>query len=185
MRRRARRLAALAGSLAAGALACPGVALAHGGVPARVVANRSAGPYVVSVWAAADVGTAMIHVVYAPRGEALFVAPTAVRVGVAPASGRLTEAFYDARPDPVRRGARFVAHVALDRSEEWRVRVLADGPAGRGDVTARVRATPPGMLGPFGLALYAAPFVLVAGLRWRAAAARRAAAGPRVALASR
>jgi hypothetical protein len=180
MTRAVRRIAALT----CGALAWPGPALAHGGAPVRIVADRPAGPYVVSVWAAPDVGAGMLWVVYAARDGAPFVAPTAVRVGVAPVSRRAAEVLHDARPERVGRGARFVAHVAFDRGGAWRVRVVTEGPAGGGEVRARVTATPAGAPGPVGLALYASPFVLVAGVWRRAALVRRRPSGRGVALTS-
>lgn len=176
------RVVTLVGGLTAPALA---LALAHGGVPARIVADQRAGPYAVSVWARPDVGMGVLYVVYKARDGAAFVAPAAVRVGVAPASGRRAEVLYDARPEAVRTGARFVAHVAFDRGETWRVRVITAGPtAPVGDVSARLAVTPGARLGPAGLVLYAAPFVLVGGLWWRVAAARRRATGSRAVLTS-
>ena len=87
----------------------------HGGVPERVAADQRVGPYRVSLWAKPAVGMGMLYVVYdapadAPAG-APFVAPTTVRVGVAPASRPDDEVLYDAHREPVRHGARFVAHV--------------------------------------------------------------------------
>ncbi|GJG85496.1 hypothetical protein tb265_06770 [Gemmatimonadetes bacterium T265] len=172
-------------------VAVPAPALAHGGLPVRLVADRPAGPYAVSVWARADVGMGMVYVVYRARDGAAFVAPAAVRVGVVPASGARAEVLYDAHPEAVRAGARFVAHVAFDRAEPWRVRVVTDAPTPAGGAVDDVRAqadVAPATLGPFGTLLYAAPFALVGGLWWRVAAsrrqaARRRAAGPRPSLA--
>jgi hypothetical protein len=188
MTRHVRLLAALT-CAALAALAAPAPARAHGGMtrvgrPVRVVDDRPVGPYLVSVWAAPDVGSGTVHVVYAPRDGAPFVAPTAVRVGIAPVSGRLTEALYHARPESVRRGARFVAHVTFDRGEAWRVRVVTDRPAGRDELAAELTTTPVGAPGPLGILFYAAPFLLVAGLWGPAAVARRRVAGRAVALAS-
>jgi hypothetical protein len=153
-----------------------GAQMRHGGVPERVVARQRAGPYLVSVWAKPDVGMGMLYVVYDAPAGAAFVAPTSVRVGVAPASGRRPEVLYDAHPEPVEHGARYVAHVGFDRGGTWRVRVRTDGPAGGGEVTAQVVASAVG-LGPFDIALYALPVVLILGLWGQAAVARRHAAG--------
>ena len=182
--RAALAIAALAGAALA---AVPGRAAAqmrHGGVPERVVGNERAGPYLVSVWAKSDVGMGMLYIVYdAPAGTA-FVPPTAVRVGVAPASGRLPETRYDARPEVVAHGARYVAHVTFDRDEAWRVRVLTEGPAGGGEVRTEVRATA-ARISPFHLVLYALPVLLIIGLWVRTAIARLRPPYPRPALASR
>lgn len=183
-----RRTAGLAGAALAVLLAFAPPALAqmrHGGVPERIVADRRAGPYLVSVWAKPDVGAGMLYVVYdAPAGMA-FVAPTAVRVGVAPASGDVRERLYDAHPEPVAHGARFVAHVRFDRSEAWRLRVLTEGPAGGGEVIAQVLVPPAAGLGPLDVALYALPVILIAGLWGAAALARRHPVDRRPALAAR
>ena len=180
------------------ALAWPRPALAHGGLPVRI-GRQHVGAYDVSVWATPDVGMAMIYVVYlphegvpregVPHEGAAFVPPAAVRIALAPVSGRTAEVLYDAHPERVRYGARFVAHVDFDRGETWRVRVVTDGPAPVGDVIARVDVSPMEMLGPFDLLFYATPFVLVGGLWGGKALARRRvarlrAAGARTALTS-
>lgn len=163
----------LAGLLALCLASVPARAQAHhgGGVPERVVADVRTGPWDASLWASPAVGTGMLYVVLdAPAGSA-FVAPTSVRVAVAPASG--SETVYDAHVEPVAHGARFVAHVPFDHSDDWRVRVLAAGPAGAGELRATVHVPPPARLGAFDLLLYALPVLLVGGLWLRAAAARR------------
>jgi hypothetical protein len=151
----------------------PTAAAAHEGPPFPIVVDRAVGPYLVSVWTDPDIGIGTFYVVLeAPRGAA-FAPPDAIRIGVAPRSGRLAEVVYDARPERVRHGARFVAEVELDRGEMWRVRVVIEGPAGGGVLETEVEATPDGTLGPIGLVVYAFPFVLVALLWWRAAVVRR------------
>jgi hypothetical protein len=180
---RATRARAVA-ALACAALGLPRPALAHGGLPVPILKRQHVGAYDVSVWATPDVGMGMIYVVYLPREGAAFVPPTAVRVGVAPVSGRAAEVLYDAHAERVRQGARFVAHVSFDRGETWRVRVVTDGPAAAGEVTARVAVSPMEMMGPSGLLFYTMPFVLVGGLWGRKAFARLRAARPRTALIS-
>lgn len=172
MTRGVRRIAALVGGALA-VVASPGDAqMRHGGVPERVAAHQRVGPYLVSLWARPDVGMAMLYVVYDAPAGAPFVPPATVRVGVAPVSGRLPEALYDAHQEVVGHGARFVAHVALDRDEAWRVRVLTGGPAGGGELRAELLATA-ARLGPFDLVLYALPVLLILGLWGRTAVARR------------
>ena len=172
-------------TLACAALAWPTAALAQHGAPSRIIADQRVGSYLVSVWAAPDVGMGMVYVVYDAADGAAFVSPVAVRVGVAPISGRLPEVLYEARPERLRRGARFVAHVAFDRGDEWRIRVITQGPAGSGALSARVASRPTGGLGPMALVLYSFPFVAVVLLRWRASTvARRRASGQAPALAA-
>ena len=151
----------------------PRVAVAHEGPPFPIIVDRAVGPYTVSVWTDPDIGIGTFYVILdAPRGHR-FVAPSAVRVGVRPVSGRLPDAMYHAEPERVRRGARYVAEVAFDRGERWHVRVIIDGPEGGGELASEVEATPDGTIGPIGLVIYAFPFVAIAVLWWRAAVVRR------------
>jgi len=183
---RATRARAVA-ALACAALGWPRPALAHGGLPVPVLKRQHVGAYDVSVWATPDVGMGMIYVVYLPHEGVSFAPPTAVRIGVAPASGRAAEVLYEAHAERVRQGARFVAHVSFDRGETWRVRVVTDGPSA-GEVVARVAVSPMEMMGPSGLLFYSLPFLLVGGLWGRTAIVRRTArlraARPRAALIS-
>jgi hypothetical protein len=151
----------------------PGVALAHKGPPFPLLLDQRVGPYVVEVWADPDIGTGTFFVVLrAPEGEP-FTPTTSIRVGVRPVSGRLPEAIYDASPQRVRRGARYVAEVEFDRGEFFDVRFIIEGPEGGGELASRVEATPDGSIGPIGIAVYSFPFILVAALWWRAAVMRR------------
>ena len=165
-------IAALVGAALAAGSGRAAAQMRHGGVPERIVAAQRTGPYLVSVWAKSDVGMGMLYVVYDAPAGAAFVPPTAVRVAVAPASGRLPETWYDTHVEDVERGARYVAHVTFDEAEAWRVRVLTEGPAGGGELRTEVRATATG-LGPVGLLLYALPILVILGLWGRTAIARR------------
>lgn len=143
----------------------------HGGAPARVVSNAHVGPYDVSVWTAAGVGMSTVYVVYRPHDGAAFVAPSSVRLAVAPQSGRLAATTYIAHPETVRHGARFVAHVTFDRAEPWQVRIITNE-ARVADVRAPIMVTEALTPGPTLLALYTLPFVLVAAIWTRAAIVR-------------
>lgn len=174
-----RHLARAATLLALVAAAAPaGAQMRHGGVPERVVADRPAGPYLVSLWAKPAVGTGMLYVVLDAPAGAPFVAPASVRVGVAPAAGTEPEAVYEAHAERVAHGARFVAHVAFPRDGAWRVRVVTAGPAGGGELRAGVQVPPPARPGPLDLSLYALPVALIAGFWTRGALARRRATPP-------
>ena len=168
----ARRLpaAALAGLIAGGLPAR--TASAHEGPPFPILVDRRVGPYVASVWTDPDIGIGTFFVVLeAPKGRRL-PARTAVRIGVAPVSGRLPEALHEAAAQPVRHGARYYAEVPLDQGGMWRVRVLLDGPEGGGELAAEVEATPDGTIGPVASVLYLLPFLAV-GWIWLKAALRR------------
>ena len=152
-------------------------ALAHQGPPFPIVVDRRIGAYIVSVWTDPDIGTGTFYVILEPVAGESFTAPSAVRVAVAPLSGRLDEVVYSARPERVRRGARYYAEVAFDRGERWRVRIVIESDGGRDELVTDVEATPDGTIGPIGLAIYSFPFVLIAVLWWRVAVARRRPSG--------
>lgn len=149
---------------------------AHRGVPARIVANQRIGPYVASVWADSDVGMGSIYVVLDAADGATFTPPSAVRIGIAPVSGRLPEIVHDAHSEPVRHGGRFMADVMFDRPERWNVRVVVVGANGSNALRTQVESKPNASMGGFGLALSTIPFVLMAVVWWRAAATRHRAA---------
>lgn len=157
----------------------PPLALAHEGPPFPIVLDAPAGPYVAEVWTDPDIGTGTFFVILRAQDGRPFVEPSYVRVGVRPVSGRLPEALYDAESQEVRSGARYMAEVEFDRGEYWDVRVIVGGPAGGGELTSRVEATPDGSLGPVAVVFYTLPFLLVAFLWWRASVARRRMEEPR------
>lgn len=151
----------------------PELALAHEGPPFPIVLDAPVGPYVAEVWTDPDIGTGTFFVILRAQEGRPFLEPTSVRVGVRPVSGRLPEAVYDAEPQEVRSGARYMAEVEFDRGEYWDVRVIVGGLAGGGELTSRVEATPDGSLGPVAVVIYSLPFLLVAFLWWRTSVARR------------
>lgn len=153
------------------ALLPAGRATAHEGPPFPLLVDQQIGPRLVSVWGDPDIGTATFFVVMEPVDDGELPASTRVRIGVRPVSGRLDEVVYDAEPQRVRYGARYVAQPELDRGEMWRVRVVVEGPEG-GELTVEVEATPDGTIGPIGLVVYLVPFLAV-GLLWLKAVLRR------------
>ena len=146
---------------------------AHRGAPTRIIIDQRVGPYVASVWTDAEVGTGPLYVVLESATGVTFTPPSAVRVGVAPVSGRLPEIMHDAHSEPVRSGARFMADAVFDRAERWNVRVVIDGAAGGGEIASPVEVKPNASLGPFALVLSSLPFVVMGVVWWRAADARR------------
>lgn len=149
------------------------LAVAHKGPPFPLIVDAVVGPYLAEVWTDPDIGIGTFYVILQAADEGELVPPGAVRVAVAPVSGRLPEISYDARPERTRSGARFVAEVEFDRGEFWHVRVTIESPAGGGELVAEVEATPDGSIGPIGVVIYALPFVLVAAVWIRAAVVRR------------
>lgn len=156
------------------ALACPRPGLAHDGPPFPIIVDRLLAPYIVSVWTDPDIGTGTFYVVLEAADDTAFREPVSVSIAVRPVSGRLPEAVYRAQRQRVRYGARFIAEVEFDRGELWDVRIVIEAATGEtGELVSRVEPTPDGVIGPIGLVVYAVPFLLVAALWLRAAAARR------------
>jgi hypothetical protein len=144
-------------------------AAAHEGPPFPVLVDERLGPYLVSVWTDPDIGTGEVYVILEGADGKPLPEPTHVEVGVQPVSGRLPEALYTARPQPVRRGARHYTEVAFDSGGMWHLRVAVSGPAGGGEHTVQVEPTPDGTIGPIGLVVYLLPFLAV-GFLWSKAA---------------
>jgi hypothetical protein len=147
-------------------------ALAHQGPPFPILVDRRVGPYLASVWTDPDVGTGTFFVVLEPQEGRNLPARTRARLGLQPVSRRLEEVIYEAEPQKVSYGARYFTSARLDKEERWRVRVLLDGSAGGGELTAEVEATPDGTIGPIALVLYLMPFLAV-GFLWLKAVLRR------------
>jgi hypothetical protein len=148
------------------------VARAHEGPPFPIAEERPVGPYQLALWADPDIGTGQVYVLLQPGEGQRMVAPRRVRIGVQPASRRAPERVYELASQPVRSGARFFGEVQLDRGELFRFRAIVEGPAGGGETSAEVEATPDGVPGPLGALVYLAPFVAV-GFVWVRAALRR------------
>jgi len=148
---------------------------AHQGPPFPVLVDQPVGPYLASVWTDPDIGIGTFFVILEPARKGIR-APTANRVEIAvrPVSGRLAEAVYRAEPQKVSYGERYFAKVPFDRGELWRIRVTIAGPSGGGELSTQVEATPDGTIGPIAVVLYAAPFLAVGFLWWKAALRRRA-----------
>jgi hypothetical protein len=146
---------------------------AHRGAPSAIIANQRVGPYVASVWTAAEVGSGPLYVMLEAADGLVFTSPSAVRVGIAPVSGRLPEVVHDTHPEHVRSGGRFMTNVVFDRPERWNLRVVVDGSAGGGQLTSTLEAKPNASVGPFALVLSSLPFLVMGVVWWRAVDARR------------
>jgi len=162
-------------------IAATSIAHAHDGPPFPIISDRSAGPYVVSIWTDPDTtddGT--------PGGQFW------VRVGAGAGTGRLppeTRATVSIRPldregIELRASATAVrsdvtnqfAALVMDHEGRYAVHVDVDGPLGSAAVDATVAATYGTRPAPFLLVLYIVPFLLV-GLLWGRLLVRRRAIG--------
>ncbi len=140
----------------------PTAARAHDGPPFPLLVDEITGPYKVSVWAHPDIGAGAFWV-FVELADGGKVEDVEVTVSVTPKSGRLPEASYQARTEETGRRVQYQAEVEFDAQEYWQVRFQVAGPAGKGELTSEVEATPPG-LGQWDFAMYLFPFVLLAGL---------------------
>jgi hypothetical protein len=163
-----RRIATTLALLAALLIAPP--AAAHEGPPYPVLVDQKTGPYTLSLWADPDVGTGTFYAML----DGTLPETTTVRLWVQPADRRIPEVCYTAKRRPSRDGVRYVAETHFETQGWWRVRIVVQGPRGAAETETQVEVTPPG-LGAFDLVLYAAPFLAVAFLWFRAAFRRRAA----------
>lgn len=151
--------------------------LAHEGPPFPILMDRTAGPYVASVWTDPDVGTGIFFVVLEPPAGKTLPDGTKVRIGVQPVTGRLPEVLYTAEIQKAGKSARYYAEAQFDRQEMWKVRVLLDGSNGGGELATEVEATPDGTIGPIALLIYPLPFLAI-GFLWLKAALRRRSGTP-------
>lgn len=148
-----------------------GSASAHEGPPYPLFVDQKIDRYLVSVWTDPDVGTGLFFVIIRAQDSSEIPPDLGVQVGVQPASGRLTEAFYAAERESLQQQVQYRAEVQFDAEELWRVRIRLESAQGNAETVATVEVTPPGY-GRWDLLLYLFPFTAVAVL-WAIALIRR------------
>ena len=146
-------------------------ALAHEGPPFPLFVDQKIDRYIISLWSDPDVGDALFFVIVSPQSPAQLPPDLAVQIGVQPASGRLTEAFYPTERENVSGQVQYRALVHFDAEELWRVRVRLQSSEGNAETVATVEATPPGY-GRWDLLLYLFPFLAI-GVLWAIAMIRK------------
>ena len=134
------------------------LARAHTGPPAPLLVDHMIGPYLVSVWAAPEVGSGTFFLRLEPPSGGAIPGDTTVQVGVQPVNGRLAEALYPARRQKVGGHAQYQAEVPLDAQELWRVHIIVQSAGGSGEAMVDVEAIAPG-LGHWDVFLYLFPFL--------------------------
>lgn len=155
------------------ALAGRSVASAHEGPPFPILMDQPLADYVVSVWADPDIGEAQFFIVVeSPSGAPPREAPR-VAMWVEPVSGRLDRATWRATRQPLRNQMQFETRPHFDQRDLWTVgiRLTRPGASEFEELTTQVESTPPGY-GPWDLAIYLFPFLLLGG-SWVAAMVRR------------
>jgi hypothetical protein len=145
---------------------------AHDGPPIPLFVDRNLGSYSVSVWADPDVGTGTFFVVPVTSPKEVVGNAVEVEVCARPASGRLDEVCYAAKPDTsVRNTEQYKVELPFDAAELWHVRVILKSPAGEAETATDVQVTATGM-GRWELLLYLSPFMAV-GFLWVMAVLKR------------
>jgi len=144
---------------------------AHEGPPFPLFVDQKVDRYVVSLWTDPDVGDALFFVIVNAEPPAQLPADLQVQLGVQPASGRLSEAFYVGERETVSGQVQYRALVHFDAEELWRVRVRLQSAVGNAETVATVEATPPGY-GRWDLLVYLLPFLAV-GVLWAVAMIRK------------
>jgi hypothetical protein len=88
---------------------------------------------------------------------------TQVTVAVKPEDGHEAESAHPAERQQTRYGERFVAKVPFSSEGQWQVRLIVQGPAGRGETTFPIQVTPSG-LGWLATVACLLPFIFLAAL---------------------
>lgn len=169
-RKRILLLVPLVTALIIGTYPCP--LKAHEGPPFPLFVDKPLGEYRVSLWADPDIGEAQFFVIIeTPEGTIPQVEPRAA-IWTEPTSGRLSRQMYAAARQPLRSHMQFEAKPHFDQQDFWKIGVRITGADGTNrELVTEVESTPPG-LGPWDLAIYLFPFVLLGGL-WCVAMIRR------------
>jgi hypothetical protein len=134
--------------------------------------DKPCGALRVSLWADPDIGDAQFFVVLETAEGRVPSESPQVALWTQPTSGRLDRQIYPAKRQPLRNRMQFEAKPYFDQRDMWNIGVsLTESDGQRRELTTEVESTPPG-LGPWDLAIYLFPFVLMAGL-WSVAMFRR------------
>ena len=137
---------------------------AHEGPPFPILMDQRLADYQVSVWADPDIGEAQFFIILeAPEGGEPREAPRGVSMWLEPVSGRLERVTVQATRQNIRNQMQFEARPHFDQQDEWNVGFqLTDQNRTSRELTTTIVSTPPGY-GPWDLAIYLFPFLLLAG----------------------
>jgi hypothetical protein len=147
-------------------------ASAHEGPPFPIILDEPLAGYVVSVWADPDIGEARFFIIVeTPQGGMPENVPQ-VSLWVEPVDGRLERVTYETERESLKNQMQFAAAPYFDQRDMWTVGIEVAPPEGQAETTTtEVESTPPGY-GPWDLAIYLFPFLLLGGL-WVYAIVRR------------
>lgn len=146
--------------------------LAHEGPPFPILMDRPLADYMVSVWADPDIGEARFFIVFeSPGGGPASKKPSGVSMWIEPLSGRLVREDVKVEQQSLRNQLQFIARPCFDQQDEWKVGFrVADRNGMSQELTTTVKSTPPGY-GPWDMAIYLFPFLVIAGF-WASAIVR-------------
>jgi hypothetical protein len=147
-------------------------AWAHEGPPFPILMDQPTKNHLLSVWADPDIGDATFYlIVETPDGETPSQVPD-VALWVEPVSGRLERVTYPAKRQAIKGRLQFEVKPYFDQRDLWTVGVRLVGLDRQPEeLEVQVESTPPGY-GPWDLAIYLFPFLLLGGL-WVVAIVRR------------
>ena len=146
---------------------------AHEGPPFPILMDRRLADYMVSVWADPDIGEARFFIVLeSPDGGPPNKEPLCVSMWIEPLSGRLAREDVTVERQSLRNQLQFEARPYFDQQDEWNIGFRLTNRNGTSrELATRVTSTPPGY-GPWDIAIYLFPFLVVAGF-WASAIMRR------------
>jgi hypothetical protein len=145
---------------------------AHEGPPFPILMDQRVADFSISVWADPDIGDAVFYIVVETADGKTPKQPLEVSMWTEPVSGRLSPVTYTATRQNLRNRTQFEAKPYFDQGEMWKVGFRIKTTSGEiGDLITEVESTPPGY-GPWDLAIYAFPFLLLGGM-WIVAMLRR------------
>jgi hypothetical protein len=131
--------------------------------------------YTVSVWADPDIGDAVFYIVLETPADVHSEEAPNVSMWIEPVSGRLSPVTYEATRQDLRHRVQFEAKPYFDQGDIWNVGIRIETVGGKaGELVTEVESTPPGY-GPWDLAIYSFPFLMLGGM-WIVAMVRRSRA---------
>ena len=149
-----------------------GESSAHEGPPFALFMDKPCGVFRVSLWADPDIGDAQFYVVVESPDGSMPAEEPRVAIWTQPTSGRLDRRIYPANRQTLRNRMQFEAKPYFDQQDFWKIGVRLTGADGeQRELLSEVESTPPG-LGPWDLAIYSFPFLLIGAL-WITAMIRR------------
>ncbi len=146
--------------------------VAHEGPPFPLLMDEPLAGHKISIWADPDIGEARFFIIIETAEGKMPRHVPSVSMWTEPRSGRLKRVTYSTKRQSLRNRLQFEVRPTFDQRDIWRIGVQLANPAGPPqEITTEVESTPPGF-GPWDLAIYLFPFLLLGG-SWVVAMVRR------------